>query len=72
MFDWIKLLLGLAPCAGCRWRRCFGLYCGCPNTGHFPHKAWNFTGYGCWHYASPPRMYPEDYTYDSFHSHVQA
>lgn len=60
MFDWIKVFFGLPSCRGCRWRRFFGLYCGCRARGFFRPRAWDFTGYACWYYANPPRTGRED------------
>lgn len=51
MFDILKLIVGLQTCAGCRYRRWGGLFCGkrVPFS-HFRPTPWG--RYGCWHYAS--------------------
>ena len=50
MFDWIKRVIALTDCRGCRHRRWGGLRCA---------KVWNkpyrgpslWSKYGCWHFA---------------------
>lgn len=51
MFDLIKMFLGMPTCRGCRYRRFWGLYCGCKEKGVFPHKAWDSKANWCWHYT---------------------
>ena len=56
MFDLIKIFLGMPTCRGCRYRRFWGLYCGCKEKGVFPHKAWDSNANWCWHYADKEKV----------------